>query len=182
MTSWHKNAVTSWQVAIWNFFLPNLSYIIFRKSQKISGQGFSKYATKYTAAGPLPPPPPSLARVNDQVEYFTSCILNVFLNFVPSKLWHVRKKKKLKHLSEYLYNDGIFSIRGTSDEWDFCQVGQIFYVLWTSVSNFIKKTSLKWDHVFEHFAIFQRLKYSNILKTWKAEETIVILKCLNDNW
>ena len=60
MTSWQKNAVTSWQVAIWNFFLlPNWSYIIFRKSQKISGQtskGFSKYAAKYTAAGPLPPP------------------------------------------------------------------------------------------------------------------------------
>ena len=35
---------------------PNWFYIIFRKSQNILVQtmkGFSKYATKYTAAGPL---------------------------------------------------------------------------------------------------------------------------------
>ena len=51
MTSWQNNAVTSWQVTIWNKFLANWSYIIFRKSHKISSQtskGFSKYATKYT--------------------------------------------------------------------------------------------------------------------------------------
>ena len=32
MTSWHNDALTSWQVAIWKKNSPNWSYIIFRKS------------------------------------------------------------------------------------------------------------------------------------------------------
>ena len=94
MTSWHKNAVMSWQLEICKKKnLPNWSYIIFRKSQKISGQtrkGFSKYATKYTAAGPLPPPP-SLCRVNN------AKLWQIKVNNLPAELVvFVEKTFKIK--------------------------------------------------------------------------------------
>ena len=45
------------------------------------------------------------------------------------------------------------------------------------------KTSFKWDFAFdfgtfEHFAIFERLKYSNVLEILKAVETIVTVVCI----
>ena len=62
MTSWEKYAVTSWQVAIWKKKnCPNWSYIIFRKSQKISGQtskGFRNMQQSIQPRARCPPPPP----------------------------------------------------------------------------------------------------------------------------
>ena len=57
-------------------------------------------------------------KVNDQVEYLSSCILNVFSNFVPNKdpPWITEEVKKLCHMKTKIYENYIKNGRSDADK------------------------------------------------------------------
>ena len=63
--------------------------------------------------------------VDDQVEYFTSCILNIFSNFVPSKTitcrykdppWMTEEVKQICHMKAKIYENYVKNGRSDADK------------------------------------------------------------------